>query len=109
MEKLFKLKEKHTTVKTEIIAGITTFLAMAYILGVNPIILADAGMDIPSVFMATAISAAFASIVMGLIAILLPWQPVWESMLYFHIRFAELWDSAGPLHYVLYLFQVLSL
>ena len=38
MEKLFKLKEKHTTVKTEIIAGITTFLAMAYILGVNPII-----------------------------------------------------------------------
>ena len=68
MEKLFKLKEKHTTVKTEIIAGITTFLAMAYILGVNPIILADAGMDIPSVFMATAISAAFASIVMGLIA-----------------------------------------
>ena len=78
MEKLFKLKEKHTTVKTEIIAGITTFLAMAYILGVNPIIL-------------------------------LPWQPVWESMLYFHIRFAELWDSAGPLHYVLYLFQVLSL
>ena len=39
MEKLFKLKEKHTTVKTEIIAGITTFLAMAYILGVNPIIL----------------------------------------------------------------------
>lgn len=41
---------------------------MAYILGVNPIILADAGMDIPSVFMVTAISAAFASIVMGLIA-----------------------------------------
>ena len=38
MEKLFKLKEKHTTVKTEIIAGITTFLAMAYILGVNLII-----------------------------------------------------------------------
>ena len=68
MEKLFKLKEKHTTVKTEIIAGITTFLAMAYILGVNPFILADAGMDIPSVFMATAISAAFASIVMGFIA-----------------------------------------
>ena len=68
MEKLFKLKEKQTNIKTEIIAGITTFLAMAYILGVNPIILADSGMDIPSVFMATAISAAFASIVMGLIA-----------------------------------------
>lgn len=68
MEKLFKLKEKGTSVKTEILAGLTTFLAMAYILGVNPIILGDAGMDQGSVFMATAISAAFASIVMGLVA-----------------------------------------
>ena len=68
MEKLFKLTEKNTTVKTEIIAGITTFLAMAYILGVNPFILGDAGMDIPSVFMATAISAGVASIIMGLVA-----------------------------------------
>ena len=56
MEKLFKLKEKGTSVKTEILAGLTTFLAMAYILGVNPIILGDAGMDQGSVFMATAIS-----------------------------------------------------
>ena len=68
LEKVFKLKEKNTNVKTEIIAGITTFLAMAYILGVNPLILHDAGMDTPSVFMATAISAGFASIVMGLVA-----------------------------------------
>lgn len=68
MEKLFKLKEKGTSVKTEILAGLTTFLAMAYILGVNPIILGDAGMDQGSVFMATAISAAFASIIMGLVA-----------------------------------------
>lgn len=68
LEKVFKLSTKHTNVKTEIIAGITTFLAMAYILGVNPAILADAGMDKSSVFMATAISAGFASIVMGLIA-----------------------------------------
>ena len=68
LEKVFKLKEKNTNVKTEIIAGITTFLAMAYILGVNPLILGDAGMDTPSVFMATAISAGFASIVMGFIA-----------------------------------------
>ena len=68
LEKVFKLKEKNTNVKTEIIAGITTFLAMAYILGVNPLILGDAGMDTPSVFMATAISAGFASIVMGVIA-----------------------------------------
>lgn len=68
MDKFFHLSEKNTSVKTEIIAGLTTFLAMAYILGVNPMILGDAGMDVPSVFMATALSAGFASIVMGLVA-----------------------------------------
>lgn len=68
LEKLFKLNVKQTSVKTEVIAGITTFLAMAYILGVNPSILHDAGMDRASVLMATAISAGFASIVMGLVA-----------------------------------------
>jgi len=68
LEKFFKLKEKNTDVKTEIIAGLTTFLAMAYILGVNPGILSAAQMDAPSVFMATAISAGIASIVMGLLA-----------------------------------------
>ena len=45
LEKLFKLKENNTTVKTEVVAGITTFMTMAYILAVNPSILADAGMD----------------------------------------------------------------
>ena len=68
MEKFFKLKEKNTNVKTEIIAGITTFLAMAYILGVNPMILGDSGMDAHSVFIATAVSAGVASIIMGLVA-----------------------------------------
>lgn len=68
LEKLFKLTEKNTNVKTEIVAGITTFLAMAYILGVNPSILGAAGMDVHSVFMATAISAAIASVIMGLLA-----------------------------------------
>lgn len=68
LEKVFKLNEKHTSVKTEILAGITTFLAMAYILGVNPTILGDAGMDLPSVFMATALSAGIASIIMGIVA-----------------------------------------
>lgn len=68
VEKFFKLKEKNTDVKTEVIAGITTFLAMAYILGVNPAILGDAGMDAHSVFMATAISAGIASIIMGVVA-----------------------------------------
>ena len=68
LEKLFHLKEKNTTVRNEVIGGITTFLAMAYILGVNPAILADAGMDTTSVFMATAISAGIASILMGVVA-----------------------------------------
>lgn len=68
LEKIFKLKAKNTTVKTELIAGLTTFLAMAYILGVNPLILKDAGMDIQSVFVATALSSGLASIVMGIVA-----------------------------------------
>ena len=68
MEKFFKLNEKGSNVKTELIAGLTTFLAMAYILGVNPNVLADAGMDKASVFLATAISAGVASIIMGLVA-----------------------------------------
>lgn len=68
MEKFFKLKEKNTSVKTEILAGLTTFLAMAYILGVNPAILGDTGMDKASVFLATALSAGVASIIMGLVA-----------------------------------------
>ncbi|MCD8237900.1 MAG: NCS2 family permease [Clostridiales bacterium] len=68
MEKLFKLKEHGTDVKTEILAGITTFLAMAYILAVNPTYLAAAGMDQASVFTATALSAAIATLCMAFIA-----------------------------------------
>ncbi|MEG0177729.1 NCS2 family permease [Anaerorhabdus sp.] len=68
LEKLFKLKEKKTNVKTEIIAGVTTFLAMAYILFVNPDILGATGMPFQSVFLATAISAGVASIIMGVFA-----------------------------------------
>ena len=68
LEKLFHLKENKTSVRTELIAGLTTFLAMAYILGVNPSVLGDAGMDVSSVFLATALSAAVASVLMGLLA-----------------------------------------
>ena len=56
LERVFKLSEHNTNVKTEIIAGITTFMTMAYILVVNPSILADAGMDKDAVFAATAIA-----------------------------------------------------
>lgn len=68
MEKLFHLKERGTTVGKEIIGGITTFLAMAYILAVNPGILSASGMDFNSVFTATAISASIATLVMAFIA-----------------------------------------
>lgn len=68
MEKFFKLKEKGTTVSKEIVAGITTFLAMAYILAVNPGMLSAVGngMTFPAVFTATAISSAIATLVMAL-------------------------------------------
>lgn len=68
MEKFFKLKEHGTTVRTEIIAGLTTFLAMAYILAVNPGMLAMTGMDQNAVFLATACSAAIATLCMGVFA-----------------------------------------
>lgn len=68
MERFFRLKEHNTTVRTEVIAGITTFLAMAYILAVNPGILSEAGMDRGAVFTATALSAAIATLAMGLLA-----------------------------------------
>ncbi len=68
MEKFFKLKEHGTTVKTEIIAGITTFLAMAYILAVNPNMLGATGMNANGVFLATALSGAIATVIMALLA-----------------------------------------
>lgn len=66
LERLFKLSEHKTTVKTELIAGATTFMTMAYILIVNPLILADAGMDFGTVFTATALSSVMAILVMAL-------------------------------------------
>ena len=68
LSNFFKLKEKNTDIKTEVIAGITTFLAMAYILGVNPTILSAAGMPMNAVFIATALSSGIACIVMGLVS-----------------------------------------
>jgi len=68
VEKFFKLKEHGTTVKVEIMAGITTFMTMAYILAVNPGILSAAGMPAGGVFTATALSAMIATVVMALIS-----------------------------------------
>ncbi len=68
LDNFFKFKENGTDFKTEIIAGITTFLAMAYILGVNPVILSDGGMPVTGVLFATAVASGVACIIMGLVA-----------------------------------------
>ena len=65
---LFNLKEKETSIKTEAVAGITTFMTMSYIIFVQPAILSQAGMDFGAVMMATIISSVIAIIVMGLYA-----------------------------------------
>ena len=68
LEKIFKLKKNNTTVKTELVAGLTTFMTMAYILAVNPSILADAGMDPTAVLLATALASFLATVCMALMA-----------------------------------------
>jgi adenine/guanine/hypoxanthine permease len=68
LERLFQLRAHNTNVRTEILAGVTTFLAMAYILFVNPSILGGTGMDKGAIFVATCLAAAIGSATMGLIA-----------------------------------------
>ena len=67
-EQLFSLKSHNTTIKQEVIAGLTTFLTMAYIIFINPAMLADAGMDHGAVFVATCLAAAIGCFVMGFLA-----------------------------------------
>lgn len=68
LEKLFKLKENHTDVRTEVIGGITTFMTMAYILAVNPSMLSAAGMDATAVLMATCLASFIGTAAMALMA-----------------------------------------
>src|SRR5215469_18207711 len=68
LERYFQLNAHGTTVRTEVVAGCTTFLTMAYIIFVNPLILGDAGMDRGAVFVATCIGTAIGTLVMGLYA-----------------------------------------
>ncbi|MFK7159889.1 NCS2 family permease [Marinospirillum sp. MEB164] len=68
LERLFKIKAHNSSVKTEVIAGITTFLTMAYIIFVNPAMLADTGMDYGAIFVATCLAAAIGCLIMGLYA-----------------------------------------
>lgn len=68
LEKFFKLKENGTTVQTEVVAGLTTFLSMAYIIFVNPNILGTTGMDRGAIIVATCLAAALGCVIMGLLA-----------------------------------------
>ena len=65
LERYFKLKDNGTNVRTELLAGLTTFLTMAYIIFVNPSILGDAGMPKDAVFVATCLAAAIGTLIMG--------------------------------------------
>ena len=68
MERLFKLKQNGTTIGKEVMAGLTTFFAMAYIIAINPKVLSESGMEWGAVFLATIISAVVGTLVMGLVA-----------------------------------------
>ena len=68
LRRFFRLKENNTTIRTELLGGLVTFMTMAYIIFVNPIILKDAGMDATNVIAATCLGSAFATILMGLVA-----------------------------------------
>ncbi|MBI3145258.1 MAG: NCS2 family permease [Pseudogulbenkiania sp.] len=68
LDRFFKLKEHGTSVRTEIIAGVTTFLTMAYIILVNPLILSGTGMNLDAVFVATCLAAALGTAIMALVA-----------------------------------------
>ena len=68
IEKLFKLKENKTTISNEFLAGLTTFMAMSYIIFVNPSVLSQTGMDYGSVYAATVITTVLATLIIGLYA-----------------------------------------
>ena len=104
LEKLFHLKENHTDVKTEIMAGITTFMTMAYILAVNPNILSAAGMDRGAVFTATALSSFIATCLMALLS---NYPFVLAPGMGLNAYFA--WVIPGSRLWLLYLWKVSSL
>ena len=78
LDKFFKISENGSSVRTEVLAGLTTFLTMSYIIVVNPSILSEAGMEYGAVFVATCIAAAIGCMMMGLIATTrLHWRRAW--------------------------------
>jgi AGZA family xanthine/uracil permease-like MFS transporter len=103
LTKLFGFRKGEHSVHTEIFAGITTFLTMAYILAVNPNILSDTGMDKGALFTTTALISCFSTILMGLYAKLpLALAPGMGLNAFLHTQSALYWDIAGNLHLLLY-------
>ena len=95
MEKIFKLKENGTTVRTEILAGLTTFMTMAYIIALNPNLLTGFAVGTPlwnGVFPATCIASAIGTRLHGLPwpTSPLPWRPAWVSTSFFAVVVANI-------------------
>lgn len=108
LEKLFALSERKTTVKGEIIAGLTTFITMAYILFLAPNLLSIAGMDKDAVLIATALGGGIVTIAMGLLVnypICL--APGVGLLAFIPLPSYSVWASLGKLHWGPYLFPVL--
>jgi xanthine/uracil/vitamin C permease (AzgA family) len=96
MEKLFQLKAHGTNVRTEILAGITTFMTMAYIMFVNPGILSATGMDKEAVFVATILATAIATFIMAFVAnVPFAVARAWDSTPCSPIRSAWAWAFRG--------------
>ena len=91
LEKMFKLKENNTSFRTEVVAGLTTFMAMAYILAVNPNILSATGMNSDAILLATALASFVGCMAMALLA---------------NYPFAAIWDIPGRLLCLPYLLKV---
>lgn len=110
IEKCFKLKENKTTFKTELMAGLTTFMTMAYILVVNPSILSTTGMDAGALLTATCIASALGTFFMAFFAnypfVLAPGMGL---NAYFAFTIARRRGIAGTLHWLRYSSRVLSL
>lgn len=108
LEKMFKLKENNTSFRTEVVAGLTTFMAMAYILAVNPNILSATGMNSDAILLATALASFVGCMAMALLAnypfALAPGMGL--NAYIWHSPFAAIWDIPGRLLCLPYLLKV---
>ena len=99
LEKMFKFKENNTNVKTEVIAGLTTFMTMAYILAVNPNLLSAAGMDPTAVLIATCLASFIGTLAMALMANYpFALAPGMGLNAYFALQYVEIWVMTGESH-----------